>query len=146
MPSQISWKLRKTGLYSLVIKCLEFILLYGDGSLSKLNLLNQIYNFMLIITNHCRQQAFISLSDNCLHLQKSKNESQLSNSDTSQAGFKCYVWCSENYAFIRFVKADFADQPRLVSVNLRDQREKDNYFFRKSIAYLRVVSICSQIG
>jgi hypothetical protein len=40
------------------------------GSLSKLDLLNQIYNFMLIITNKDEQSGDIPLTDYWLPLQK----------------------------------------------------------------------------
>jgi hypothetical protein len=39
------------------------------GSLSKLEVLNQIYNFMLIIINQYLQSGYSQLFDNWLHLQ-----------------------------------------------------------------------------
>jgi len=39
------------------------------GSLSKLNLLNQIYNYMLIITNLCDQPGYMPIIGNWLPLQ-----------------------------------------------------------------------------
>jgi len=39
------------------------------GSLSKLNLLNQIYNYMLIITNHSDRYGYKSIFENWLPLQ-----------------------------------------------------------------------------
>ncbi len=51
------------------MKYLEFIFMSEEGSLSKLEVLNQIYNFMLIITNQCIRSGNKLLPHNWLPLQ-----------------------------------------------------------------------------
>jgi hypothetical protein len=134
-----------------------------EGSLSKLDVLNQIYNIMLNITIPCRHNAlsnlliigylykiiiiiymFFSFEGGRIHYSDSGKGSVI----VLLHGYleSAEVWNGFSEKLASAFRVITVDLPGCGLSDAISTNRQTSYLFRKSIAYLRVVSICSQIG